>query len=115
MDYKLILVFVEDEKADRVLDAARSAGATGATVIPNAVGQGKARQFGLFGLEVLSPRQILLMLVEQPRASAVLDAVCKAGGLDESVDTGIVLELDVSRAVGLTEHIKELLKEHPLK
>ncbi len=55
MDYKLILVFVDDEKSDRVLDAAREAGASGATMVPHARGQGSKELFGIFGLEVLSP------------------------------------------------------------
>lgn len=115
MDYKLILVFVDDEKSDRVLDAARNAGASGATIIPNARGQGSKKQFGIFGLEVLSPREILMLLVEAPRSAEVLDAVCKAGQLDESLDTGIALELNVSKAVGLAEHIKALSKQHPVR
>lgn len=40
MRFKLILAFVEDARTDKVLDAAREAGATGATVINNARGQG---------------------------------------------------------------------------
>ncbi len=40
MRFKLILAFVEESKTDSVLDAARDAGATGATVINNARGQG---------------------------------------------------------------------------
>ncbi len=114
MDYKLILAFVDDEKSDGVLTAARAAGASGATIIPNAQGQGSERQFGIFGLEVLSPREILLFLVEVPRAAEVLDAVCRAGRLDETLDTGIAIELDVARAVGLSEHIKALARQHPV-
>lgn len=45
----------------------------------------------------------------------MLKAVTVAGGLDESLDTGIALELEVSQALGLSEHIKALSKEHPLK
>lgn len=115
MDFKLILVFVDDEKSDEVLDAARDAGATGATIINNAQGQGLKKRFGIFGLEVLDPRTVLLILVETRRSGEVLDAVAKAGGLDESLNTGIAIELDVSRAVGLTEHIRALSREHPLK
>lgn len=40
MRFKLIVAFVEDDKTDAVLDAARAAGATGATVINNARGEG---------------------------------------------------------------------------
>jgi nitrogen regulatory protein PII len=115
MDFKLILVFVDDEKMDDVLDAAREAGATGATIIANAQGQGLHKQIGIFGLEVFAPRTVLLILVEARRSAEVLEAVCSAGGLDESLNTGIAIELDVTRAVGLTEHIKRLTHDHPPK
>ena len=36
MHFKLLIVFVEDDKTDAVLAAARDAGATGTTVINNA-------------------------------------------------------------------------------
>lgn len=114
MDFKLILVFVDDDKTDQVLDAARSAGATGATIIANAHGQGLHPHVGIFGLEIFAPRAVLMILVEARRSSEVLGAVCAAGGLDESLNTGIAIELDVSRAVGLTEHIKSLTQVHPL-
>ena len=40
MHFKLILSFIEDDKTDAVMDAARKAGATGATIINNARGEG---------------------------------------------------------------------------
>ncbi len=40
MRFKLIMAFIEDAKTDAVLDAARKAGATGATIINNARGEG---------------------------------------------------------------------------
>jgi len=113
MEFKLILAFVDDAKTDEVLDAARAAGSTGATIVPHAQGQGMKKQIGIFGLEILAPRTILLLLVEERRASAVLDAVREVAGLDESVNTGVALELDVSRAVGLSEHVKQLSIQHP--
>lgn len=115
MEFKLILVFVDDEKVDRVLDAARDAGATGATIIANAHGQGLHKHVGIFGLEVFAPRAVLMILVETRRSGEVLESVCAAAGLDESLNTGIAIELDVSRAVGLSEHIKSLTAAHPLK
>ncbi len=114
MDFKLILVFVDDDKSDRVLDSARDAGATGAMIVANAQGQGLKKRFGLFGLEVLYPRTILLILVEARRSGDVLDAVTRVGELDETVNTGIAIELDVSRAMGLTEHVRALSREHPV-
>ncbi|QQD25013.1 P-II family nitrogen regulator [Venatoribacter cucullus] len=114
MQFKLILVFVDDEKTDKVLDAARAAGATGATIISHARGQGLKKMTGIFGLELLNPRAVLLILVEERRADAILQAVTDAGGLDEQLDTGIALMLDVDKALGLTQHIEALQKEHPL-
>lgn len=40
MDFKLTMIFVDDDKTDQVLDASRAAGATGATIITSARGQG---------------------------------------------------------------------------
>ena len=40
MHFKLIIALVEDDKTNKVLDAARESGATGATVINQARGEG---------------------------------------------------------------------------
>jgi len=111
--FKLIMVFVTFEKTDLVLNTARAAGATGATVIKNARGQGLERRTMFLGLEYLAPRDVILILVEARRSEAIMQAVAKAGALDERPDTGLALELDVSRALGLTEHIKALAAETP--
>lgn len=44
MRFKLIVALVEDELSDQILQAARDAGATGATVINNARGEGLKKQ-----------------------------------------------------------------------
>jgi len=68
-----------------------------------------------FGLEFLGARSILLFLVEARRSEAVMDAIARAGKLDETMETGIALELDVTRATGLSEHIRKLSEELPLE
>lgn len=108
MDFKLLMVFVDQDRTDKVLDAGRKAGATGATIINNAQGQGLKPHLTFFGLEFMATRSVILILVEAGRADAVLDAAAEAGGLDDSLDTGVALELDVNRALGLGEHIKAL-------
>ncbi|AHE99446.1 P-II family nitrogen regulator [Thioalkalivibrio paradoxus] len=113
MKFSLIMVFVDDAHLDSVLDEARAAGATGATIINNAQGQGLQQRFGIFGLELMEPRSVALILVEKRRADTVLDTVSRAGHLDETLSTGIALELDVARAVGLTEHVKTLAEKYP--
>ncbi len=115
MKFKLIMVFVDDLKVEKVLDAGRQASATGATIIPSARGQGVQRHLTFFGFEYLAARTIVLFVVEARRSADLLQAVTEAAGLDESVDTGIALELDVDRAMGLSQHIEMLQKEHPLE
>lgn len=115
MNFKLLMVFVDQDRSDKVLKAAREAGATGATIINNAQGQGLEPHLTFFGLEFMAVRSVILILVEARRSDQVLHAVTEAGALDESLDTGIALELEVNRALGLSEHIKALSQEHPLK
>ncbi|MDX5297676.1 MAG: P-II family nitrogen regulator, partial [Gammaproteobacteria bacterium] len=64
MDFKLIMVFVDQDKQDAVLDAAREAGATGATIINNAQGQGLKPALSFLGIEFMAARAVILILVE---------------------------------------------------
>jgi nitrogen regulatory protein PII len=50
MHFKLIIALVEDDKTDAVLNAARDSGATGATVINQARGEGLERSPTFLGL-----------------------------------------------------------------
>ena len=65
MHFKMILVFVGDDKTDAVMDAAREAGATGATVINNARGEGLERAKTFLGLNLETQRDMVVMLVEE--------------------------------------------------
>jgi len=51
---------------------------------------------------------VILVLAEQSRAAAIMRAVALAGELDESENTGIAIELEVSSVLGLKEHMKHL-------
>lgn len=113
MQFKLIMAFVDEDKTDKVRSTSREAGATGATIITNARGQGLKKSLGIFGLEILSPRDVVLILAENRRADTILEAVTEAGNLDESLGTGIALQIDVDKALGLTEHIKALEQQKP--
>ncbi len=114
MKFKLIMVFNDIDKTDKLLDASRKAGATGATIISSARGMGLNKAIGIFGLEVLNPRDVILVLVEERRAQQVMDVLVDIGGLDEKLDTGIAIMLDVEQALGLTEHIKKLEQQKPV-
>lgn len=113
LKFKLVMAFVDDRKVDVVIDAGRAAGATGATIVPHARGQGMQPRWTFFGLEFLASRTIVLFVVEARRTEAVMDAISEAGGLDESAETGIALELEISSVRGLSEHIRILEQQMP--
>jgi len=60
MHFKMIVVFVEDDKTDVVMDAAREAGATGATVINNARGEGLNKSKTFLGLSLETQRDVVV-------------------------------------------------------
>ena len=108
MHFKLLLVFAEDDKTDSVMKAAREAGATGATVITNARGEGvnKARTF--LGLTLETQRDVLLFIVEEHLSRHILETISKVGEFDTSPGTGIAVQIDVDDAVGVAHQIKTL-------
>jgi len=110
MHFKLIIVMVEDDKTDAVLDAAREAGATGATVLNQARGEGIQPQKTFLGLNLETRRDVLLLLVEEHRSRRILERIAEVGGFDSSPGTGIALQIDVEDAVGVRHQMRSLSK-----
>jgi hypothetical protein len=108
MRFKLIVVFVEDGKTDVVLTAAREKGATGATVISNARGEGLNLPKTFFGLSLETQRDMVLLLVEEHLARSILEKIAEVAEFDERPGTGIALQLDVEDAVGVAHQVREL-------
>lgn len=108
MRFKLIVAMVEDELSDDILQAARDAGATGATVINNARGEGLKKARGIFGMEITAQRDVLLFLAEEHISRHILEAIQKVGEFDETPGTGIAFQIDVEDAVGVKHQIKSL-------
>ena len=108
MHFKLIIAFVEDSKTDKVLEAAREAGATGATVINNARGEGLEASRTFFGLTLTTQRDVMLLLVETHLSRHILEHIGEVGEFDETPGTGIAFMLDVEDAVGVVHQAEEL-------
>lgn len=111
MRFKLLLVLVADERLDAVLKAAREAGATGATTIPSARGEGLKPKKTFFGLDLTSQRDIVLMVVEEHLARGILEAIAQAGRFDAEPGSGIAFQIPVEDAVGLEAQIRFLAKQ----
>ena len=108
MHFKLIIALVEDHKTDAVMDAARECGATGATVITNARGEGLKRSKTFFGLTLETQRDVLLFLVEEHLSRTILEKIARVGEFDEKPGTGIAFQVDVEDAVGVAQQVASL-------
>ena len=63
MRMKLVVALVDDSKTETVIEAGRSGGATGATIITSARGEGLLPQRTFFGLRVEAQRDLVMFLV----------------------------------------------------
>jgi nitrogen regulatory protein PII len=108
MHFKLIIALVEDSKTDKVVDAARQAGATGATVITSARGEGLRKSKTFLGLSLETQRDVLLFLVEEHLSRQILETICEVGAFDTTPGTGIAFQVDVEDAVGVAHQISRL-------
>lgn len=97
--YKLIAAILPKGSTGEVMEAAREAGAEGGTILlARGTGVHEARRF--FGISVSSERELLLVLVEPEKAQDVLNAVMRAGRLDEPA-RGIAFVLSVDEVTGI--------------
>lgn len=111
MHFKMIIVFAEDDKTDAIMDAARQAGATGATVITNARGQGLQVSKTFLGLTLDTQRDVILFLVEEHLSRHILEQINRVGALDEKPGTGIAFQVDVEDAVGISHQVRKLSQD----
>ena len=111
MHFKMIVVFVEDKRTDAVMEAAREAGATGATVIHNARGEGLKVSKTFFGLSLETQRDVVLFVVEEHRSRHILEEICRAGKFDEDPGTGMAFQVDVEDAVGIVQQVEKIKQD----
>ncbi len=108
MHFKLIIALVEDDKTDTIMSAARDAGATGATVINRARGEGLEKSKTFFGLTLETQRNVVLFLVEEHLSRKILEEICNKGEFDSKPGTGIAFQIDVEDAIGVAHQIESL-------
>jgi nitrogen regulatory protein PII len=108
MHFKLLVALLEDHKTDAVLKAAREAGATGATVLNQARGEGVKKTKTFFGLTLEAQRDMILFLVEEHLSRKILEKIAKVGEFDSRPGTGIAFQLDVEDAVGVVHQMQTL-------
>ena len=113
MHFKLIISLVKTNETDRIVEAAKAAGGTGATIIP-ARGTGIHEAKTFFGLTLEAQTDAVLFLLEESLVEGVLKAIYEAGRFKEP-GTGIAFVMDVERTVGLEsqiEHFRKRTEKH---
>ena len=111
MQFKLLVVFVEDAKTTAIIEAAREAGATGCTVINHARGEGFEGHKSFFGLSLVSQTDVVLLLVERHLSRHILEEIGAVGEFDQKPGTGIAIQIDVEDAIGVSHQMQRLEEE----
>ncbi len=111
MDLKLIVALVDDSKTDAVIQAARSGGATGETIINSVRGEGLKPERTFLGLDLASRRDIILFLVAGTRARDILERIRAAARFDTERGAGIAFQVAIEDAVGLNTQVSTILEE----
>ncbi|MEH0021754.1 MAG: P-II family nitrogen regulator [Desulfobacter sp.] len=109
MRFKLVIASVKPEITDAIVDAAKAAGATGATIIP-ARGTGLKEAKTFFGLSLEAQTDVVLFLIEEHLVTAILDAVKTAGEFHKP-GTGIAFVLPVEQVAGLESQVPAFEEE----
>ncbi len=105
MRFKLILSSVKPDITDHVVDAAKEAGATGATIIP-ARGTGIKEAKSFFGLSLEAQTDIVMLLVEEHLVINILNAIKEAGEFHKP-GTGIAFAVPVEHVAGLESQMEK--------
>ena len=109
MKFKVVLASVKADITDRVVDAAKEAGATGATIIP-ARGTGIHEAKTFFGLSLEDQSDIIMFLIEEHVVNTILDAIKTAGEFHKP-GTGIAFVLPVEQVTGLESQMERFKEE----
>ncbi|MEO5364196.1 MAG: P-II family nitrogen regulator [Magnetococcus sp. DMHC-8] len=103
MHLKLIVAVLRPHLTERAMQAARRAGATGATIVP-ARGTGLSESRSFLGLSLDSQRDLILFLLEESLVPAVIRAIHLDAELDNP-GTGMLWVMDVEQAMGLKDQL----------
>lgn len=105
MQFKLIITFVKPNISDKVVNAMKEAGATGATIIP-ARGTGIHEAKSFFGLSIEDHTEIILFLVEEHVVEKFMKVIAIAGEF-EKPGTGISFVMSIDHVAGLESQMKK--------
>jgi len=98
--HDVILSVVNQGYSDALMNTARTAGATGGTII-NARGQAHRGAVKFFGVSVQDEKELVLILTTREQKVPIMQAICEAHGLNSEAQ-GIVFSMPVDDVFGLS-------------
>lgn len=98
-DHELIIVILNEGYSDFVMDAARSAGAGGGTVL-HAKGTGAVRSEKFFGVSLADEKDLIYIVARAEEKAAIMRAVNEKAGPDTRAGA-ICFSLPISAVAGL--------------
>ena len=97
-EYELILVIANQGATDQVMDAARSAGARGGTVI-HGLGTGSKNAEKFYKVSIASEKEVILIVSAAEQKAAIMKAILEKAGPDTKAGA-ITFSLPVSEIAG---------------
>ena len=104
--YHLIVTIVNTGYFDQVMEAAKSVGATGGTVI-HGRGLGSEEAVKYLGITIQPEKDVVLILTEQEKRHAIMENITREAGLNTK-GKGICFSLPVNEAIGLNTGISNI-------
>lgn len=104
LDIKCIVAIVERGKADKIVDAAKKAGASGATIFyGRGTGESEVKKFLKVNIE--ASKEMILVLSEKSQLRDIMTAMIIEGKLKEP-GMGIIFTVPIGNLVGLHHRLE---------
>lgn len=106
-DIKCIVAIVERGEANKIVKAAKRAGANGATIVyGRGTGESEVKKF--LNVNIEASKEIILILSEQDKMITIVEAMVEAGDLEDA-GRGIIFTVPITNLFGL-DHRDEFIE-----
>lgn len=106
LKHDLIVTIIKKGCSERIIQASKKAGAEGATVIYGR-GTGIHEQKKLLGIPIEPEKEIIFTVITADKTEAVLDAIIKAGKLEQPA-SGIAFVMELKKVAGVVHLVKAM-------
>lgn len=98
-DYEMIVTILNEGYTDTVMEAAKSAGATGGTIL-HAKGTGSKNADKFFGVSLANEKEIIYIVAEQKIKADIMNSIDEKCGVNTEIGA-ICFSLPVTNAIGI--------------